>query len=163
MHTLSITTKVVGTSFNVRAYENEPDVNVTVKTGKVSVYTNDEDWLSVQENAVLVLPDQHIIYDKVANKMYQPVIQSDDAQLALSKASFEFIDMPVTAILDSIAGMYDLQMDYTQADLSKCILTTSLTDVPLQGKLKIICTALGPAAHYSITESGIIITGRGCD
>ena len=163
VHTQTITTRVVGTSFNVRAYDNEPDVNVTVKTGKVSVYSTTEDGLAVFDNTVLLLPDQRVIYDKVANKMYQPLTGSGDVQLALNNASFEFVDVPVTTILDSIASVYGLQMDYNQAGLKKCILTTSLTDVPLPGKLKIICKALGQTANYEITDSGIVIHGNGCD
>ena len=95
--------------------------------------------------------------------MYRPALQSAPDQLPVSKASFEFIDTPVTAILDSIGHVYGLKLDYNNTDLTKCILTTSLTDVPLLGKLKIICKALGQTTHYDVTDIGISIRGPGCD
>lgn len=163
VHTRTITTRVVGTSFNVRAYDHEPDVDVTVKTGKVSVYPTNKNRIIVPENAVLLLPDQHIIYNKTAGKMYPPALQSAPVRLSIGKASFEFIDTPVTAILDSIAHVYGLKVDYIETDLTKCILTTSLTDVPLPGKLKIICKALGQTMQYEVTDTQISIRGKGCD
>lgn len=163
VHTQTITTRVVGTSFNVRAYDNEADVNVTVKTGKVTVYAKTGDLNTVPKNAVVLLPDQHVVFNKTENKMYQPTSKTEPVQLVLGTASFEFVDTPVTAILDSIASVYGLKMDYNKAGLAKCILTTSLTDTPLQGKLKIICKALGQNASYEVTDSRIIFYGNGCD
>jgi hypothetical protein len=136
---------------------------VTVKTGKVSVYPNTENKQTVPVNAVLVLPDQHITYDKTARKMQSSETGSALTALAVRNASFDFTDTPVIAILDSIANVYGLKMNYEAADLKKCILTTSLTDVPLHGKLKIICHALGASTTYEVTNSSIVIKGQGCE
>ncbi len=163
VHTQSITTRVIGTSFSVRAYAEEAEVNVTVKTGSVSVYRIAPESEEVPAGAITLLPDQHLVYNKEQHSMRQSVSPSASAALSLRKASFEFTDAPVTAILDSIAGAYGLQAVYDRASLQNCILTTSLTDTPLQGKLRIICKALGESAGYKLSEDKIEIWARGCD
>ncbi|MBT32265.1 MAG: hypothetical protein CMO01_21595 [Thalassobius sp.] len=41
VHVNNIVTKVLGTSFNVRAYEEDQDISISVAEGKVSVYNNE--------------------------------------------------------------------------------------------------------------------------
>jgi len=163
VHTKAITTRVVGTSFSVRAFDDESDVNVVVKTGKVSVYRAAQGTRTIPKDAVVLVANQNVIYNKEHYLMNQPVTSNASSSLKLKKASFEFSDTPVTAILDSIAAAYGLKMEYNGANLEKCILTTSLTDTPLQGKLKIICRALGQNASYKIMDDRIEISALGCD
>lgn len=49
-----VSVKVLGTSFNVKAYKNLPDLKVAVSTGKVQVKSG--------ENAVLLYPKQEAVY-----------------------------------------------------------------------------------------------------
>ena len=163
VHTKAITTRVVGTSFSVRAFDGERDVNVTVKTGKVSVYPANSDTKIVPKDAVVLLPDQNISYNTEQHVMSQLAKAAVSTPAGIKNTSFEFVDAPVTAILDSIGHAYGLKMTYNEANFKKCILTTSLTDTPLQGKLKIICRALGSTASYKISDTGIEISGNGCD
>ncbi|GGF40934.1 FecR family protein [Echinicola rosea] len=51
----SVTTRVLGTSFNVRAYQEDHNIQVTVKTGKVGVGKR-------QEGMATITPNQQISY-----------------------------------------------------------------------------------------------------
>lgn len=163
VHTKTITTRVVGTSFSVRAFDEESDVNVLVKTGKVSVYRAAKGIKTVPKDAVVLVANQNVRYNKEHYLMNQPVTSNAYASLKLKNTSFEFSDTPVTVILDSIAAAYGLKMEYNGANLEKCILTTSLNDSPLQGKLNIICKALGQNASYKIEDDRIKISAQGCN
>jgi hypothetical protein len=55
---------------------------------------------------------------------------------------FEFTDIPVAQIFKTIEQAYLVNIDFPQAKLKDCYLTTSLNDQPLPEKLKIICRAL---------------------
>jgi ferric-dicitrate binding protein FerR (iron transport regulator) len=50
-----IVTKVVGTSFKIKAYANQPNVEVVVRTGKVKVRSNE---LISKDQLIVLLPNQ---------------------------------------------------------------------------------------------------------
>jgi hypothetical protein len=47
--------------------------------------------------------------------------------------------------------------------MKECHLTSSLNDMPLPEKLKIICKALGNNTNYEMNGNQIIITSDGCE
>jgi ferric-dicitrate binding protein FerR (iron transport regulator) len=51
-----IVTKVVGTSFKIKAYANQPNVEVVVRTGKVKVRSNE--LISNPKELIVLLPNQ---------------------------------------------------------------------------------------------------------
>jgi transmembrane sensor len=164
VQTSEITTRVLGTSFNVRAYPNEPEVKVRVKNGTVVVYPQTPSGIGQPRHAITLLSDQQVIYRKHQAQLEKFSSFSKMNISPIQRVSFEFNDMPVRAILDSIARVYQLEVTYEVGSLDKCILTTTLTDVPLPRKLSIICEALGENMRYNLSESQIVIHGRpACD
>ena len=81
----------------------------------------------------------------------------------IEQLSFEFNDIPVTQIFNTIEQAYQVKIDYPKQKLKDCFLTTSLSDEPLLEKLKIICNALGKNTSYEMNENQIIITTDGCN
>ena len=159
VRTEEITTRVLGTSFNVRAYPNESEVKVLVKNGKVAVYAQKGADESETRNSITLSRDQQVIYNKIRSQLARTVTVSKINISPIQKASFDFDDTPVRTILDSIAHVYELDLKYESKGLDKCILTTTLTDVPLPKKLSIICEALGENMKYDLSESRIVIRG----
>src|SRR5688572_8121606 len=62
VHANKITTKVLGTSFIVKAFPQDKNVTVVVKTGKVSVYAT-EDKVNAKREIILT-PNQQIVFDE---------------------------------------------------------------------------------------------------
>jgi hypothetical protein len=52
---------------------------------------------------------------------------------------------------------------YPEEALKGCYITTSLSDVPLPEKLKIICFSIGNDTTYELVGDKIIITSNGCE
>lgn len=162
-----IVTKVVGTSFRVKAYSDQPDVEVLVRTGKVRVKSNDLVSKSDQEEVVL-LPNQALRFlrsDLSFNK-----ITNITQDLALTRSvgnieqlSFEFTDIPVSQIFETIEQAYLIDIDYPKNKLKDCHLTTSLSDQPLTEKLKIVCNSIGNNTSFEMNGNQIIITSEGCN
>lgn len=61
VHSQNIETKVLGTSFNIKAYENQEDIKVTLVSGKVNV--------CAENQQVTLSPSQQVIYNKVSEVM----------------------------------------------------------------------------------------------
>lgn len=82
----SLTTKVLGTSFNIRAYRQATDVRVSVTSGRVSVS---------EENALLgvLIKDQSLIFNKADSTFMTTVVQPGalawrEGIIALEDATF---------------------------------------------------------------------------
>jgi hypothetical protein len=58
---------------------------------------------------------------------------------------------------------YLVTIDFPAGKLEGCYLTTSLSDMPLPEKLKIICESLGYNTRYEMNGNHIIIISNGCN
>lgn len=155
-------TKVLGTSFTIQAFDTKT-VTVAVRTGKVSVYTASASKNKDPETQGVVLtPNQKAVLDLKTDNIQKAVIEKPTALIPLvNNKEFEFTDAPVVKILSTLEKMYGIDLIYDEELLKNCTLTTSLTDVAMFDKLKIICSAIG--AHYKEIDAQIVITAQGCE
>lgn len=163
-----IVTKVVGTSFRIKAYDNKPDIEVLVRTGKVKVNANQSIKISTQKEVAL-LPNQalrierkHLTFNKITN-ITQDIALAKTVSSNIEQLSFEFTDIPVEQIFKTIEQAYLVEIDFPKDKLKNCHLTTSLSDQPLPEKLKIICKSLGNNSNYVMNGNQIIILSNGCN
>src|SRR6267143_4222284 len=154
-----VITKVVGTSFRVKAFREERDITIAVKTGKVSVYTSLE---NEKENAktdeIILTPNQQIIYDKDKKKVSRMIVDVPQAILPAEKVKrMRFEGAPVSEIFEAIEKVYGLDIVFDETKFSSCTLTTSISDGGLFNRLDIICAAIG--ARYTLKENQIVVEG----
>ncbi len=157
-------TKVEGTSFRVRAYADQKDVEVVVRTGKVNVFSNGQ---AGETGEVLLFPNQGVrfIRERLAFEKIDDLTKekpSSQTVSAIEKLSFEFSDAPVAQIFKTIEQAYLVEVDFPEEKLKDCYLTTSLSDEPLPQKLRIICSSLGRNASYQLEGNRIRIQAEGC-
>lgn len=167
VHANEIVTKVVGTSFRIKAYNNQSDVEVLVRTGKVKVNSEKANAKSSQKEIVL-LPNQALrftrknqTFDKITDITMDKSISS--SVRSIEQLSFEFTDIPVAQIFKTIEQAYSVEIDFPKLELQKCHLTTSLSDQPLPEKLKIICKSIGNNSSYTMNGNQITILSKGCN
>ncbi|UPZ14481.1 FecR family protein [Flavobacterium humidisoli] len=162
-----IVTRVVGTSFRIKAYPDQQNVEVLVRTGKVKVRSND--LVRNNENKeIVLLPNQalrfarkELVFNKITNITQDPILVSSIRNI--EQLSFEFTDIPVAQILETIEQAYLVDIDFPHDKLKDCRLTTSLSDQPLAEKLKIICKSIGNDTNYEMNGNQIVITTSGCN
>ncbi|MGO4773018.1 FecR family protein [Flavobacterium sp. W22_SRS_FK3] len=161
-----IITKVVGTSFRVRAYSDQPNVEVLVRTGKVKVISNELVGNSKEE--IVLLPNQalrflrsNLHFNKITNITEDKILVSSVGNI--EQLSFEFTDIPVAQIFKTIEQAYLVDIDFPKDKLKDCHLTTSLSDQPLSEKLKIICKSIGNETSFEMNGNQIVITSQGCN
>lgn len=162
-----IVTKVVGTSFRVKAYPDQPSVEVLVRTGKVKVKSN-ELILNSEEKEIVLLPNQALRFlrsNLKFNKINNITIDKEFTESIgnIEQLSFEFDDIPVSQIFKTIEQAYLVDIEFPAEKLKDCHLTTSLSDQPLPEKLKIICKSIGNSTSYEMNGNQITITSDGCE
>lgn len=163
VHANEIVTKVVGTSFRIKAYQNQSDVEVLVRTGKVEV--NSE---KANQKEIVLLPNQALrfvrknqTFDKITDITLDKSISS--SVKSIEQLSFEFTDIPVAQIFKTIEQAYSVEIDFPKQQLERCHLTTSLSDQPLPEKLKIICKSISDSSTYTMNGNQITILSKGCN
>jgi transmembrane sensor len=162
-----IVTKVVGTSFRIKAYADLPNVEVIVRTGKVKVRSNPLITNS-KEKEIILLPNQALRVTRQNLNFNKITDITQDESFAktqgnIEQLSFEFTDIPVQQIFKTIEQAYLVNIDFPLEKLKNCHLTTSLNDQPLPEKLKIICKSIGNNTNYEMNGNQIIITSDGCN
>ena len=102
-----VTVKVLGTSFNVMAYEGAKEISVAVKTGKVSVLqnqkTNCESTRYIDE--VILTPNQEVIYNTTQEHFSKNLLH--EPQIILEKPTLfetQYDGAPVVKILERTGG-----------------------------------------------------------
>ena len=165
VYTAKTVTKVLGTSFSVRALAGDAEVQVAVRTGRVSVFTRADFDHAPPTSAtagVLLLPNQQARVDLASNSIQKtPVDKPQTIAVPLSGPSeVTFDDQPVTDILQTLAKLYEIRIVYDEAALANCRITTTFAEETLPERLSSICQAIG--ATYRITHDQVEITGKGC-
>lgn len=156
-------TKVLGTSFSVKAFESDKEVIVKVTTGKVSVYAQNTARNQDPEiNGIVLTPNQKMIFGKENQRfsrtlVERPVVIITDKELQ----QFSFNDAPVEEIFLALEKAYGVKIIFDKDVVSTCHLTTSLTNENLFEKLDIICA--GIEANYKVVDAQIIISSNGCN
>lgn len=150
---------VLGTSFHVKAYQQDSLVEVQVKTGKVALSVQSPgnkavSNLSANQRAVLQR-------NTLAISVTLPErVKADPKASETINYSFVFNDAPVDSVIATIENAYGVHFSYDKQLLADCRLTASLTDEPLYEKIRLICKAL--EAGCIIEGNDIILTAKGC-
>src|SRR5690606_23050303 len=94
---------VLGTSFNIMSYDDEPHITTTVATGVVQVSKNDEK---------LVVPaSKQAIIDKQKNSIAITDANIDQA-LAWKNGYFQFDGADIHAIMRQLSRWYDMEVQF---------------------------------------------------
>jgi len=159
-------TKVLGTSFLVKAVEGENTVMVVVKTGKVSVYPEkDYETLSNKDDrevsGVILRPNQQVVFNRNDNRLEKGIVENPD-MLSLSTTNQELVfdDQPVAEVLNTLGEMYGIEIVFDKETLTGCPISTIFKEENLKQRMNAICQAIG--ATYEVVDGQIIINSKGC-
>ncbi len=174
-------TKVLGTSFTVKAFEGEKKVEVAVKTGKVAVYakvnslpqkligesekfvirTDEQILIPVPNKKLEVTPNQTVVYNKVKADMQKMVSKLPlPVKPVMQLPQFQFEEEPLPIVFAALTKAYGLSISFDKK-LSNCLITTTLENVSIFDKLDIICQAMD--LKYEESEAAIYVSGAGCE
>ncbi len=163
----AIETKVLGTSFWIRANPTSRQVQVSVKTGKVSVYESAKASLarSTKSGSGVILTPNHRVTFFTENSLFVtslvevPTVQSP--VLEQKNQSFQFDDTPLSEVLNRLETAYGIAIEVDKQALASCPLTADLTNKSLYAQLDIICAAIQGA--YEVKGTTILVSGKGCE
>ncbi len=165
VYTNEIVTKVLGTSFRVKAYDNEKDIVVSVKEGKVSVFSSKESQkvadANTNVNGVILTPNQQVVYLRKEDSFNKTlVIAPEIITVKAHQYNFKFDNTPVHEVFSILEESYGVEILFDEEVMKNCFITVPLGKETLYEKLKIICRTIG--ASYELIDAKIVVSSKGC-
>jgi len=156
VYTGKIKTTVLGTAFNINAYDEAKNIKVTVTRGKVSVLE--------QETLLGVLTaNQQIIFQVLEGKDQKAKVAKVDAKAFVQwqENDFFFDEVSMEEAIQILSAKFNVPITFTNNGAKKCRFTaTFLKGESLDEILKVICSFNN--AQYQTSATGVTITGDGC-
>jgi len=143
-----VTTTVLGTSFNVNAYQD--DVSVAVATGKVQVSdrSGQEVFLTPGEKGVFV--------DEKLSKQKTDL----DKLLAWKDNTLVFYQTSVTQVVADLEKWYGVEIDASEVDAAGCLFNGKFKNENLVNVLEAVSFSTG--INYKKENKKVILWGNGC-
>ncbi len=104
-------TTVLGTSFNVRAYPEDPFTQVAVKTGRVAVRGKEN------EGEVVLMPHEMTAYSS-DNRLGKQAFTSEAALFGWTEQELIFQETQLKEVLQTIGRWYDVKFEVINGDLA---------------------------------------------
>ncbi|PSL31411.1 FecR family protein [Dyadobacter jiangsuensis] len=155
-------TKVLGTSFEIKAFENSQAVTVHVRTGRVSVYKQSRIQMDDPETTgLLLLPNQQGTFNRDSETLVKNLVPEPlPIEPITDTKKFRFDEVPVTEVLAEIEKMYGVQIVCDHELLAKCIISTTVRNESLYDNLDVICRTIG--GSYKEIDAQIVVDSKGC-
>jgi len=161
-----IVTKVLGTSFTVRAFEKDTTIQVTVRTGKVSVYSQAITHVKAtavpnELGGIILTPNQQLVYEKSGQK-FQKVLLEHPIMIAPVKTETEMVfdDTALEDVFRQLFRIYGINIVYDNELLKNCTVTADLRNETFYHQMDLICRAVG--ARYQVIDGQVVIQSTGC-
>ncbi len=160
IYTGKMTTKVLGTSFNIKAFPSMKKSEVSVISGKVTVFEKDAE--DKQNNGVILTPNLKVTFFDEEEHFVTGLVEKPEVLTTINKESlsFNFKDVPLNEVLIALEKAYGIEMVLERESLGQCTLNGDLTEMPLFTKLDIITRSLN--ATYQVKGTSILVSGVGC-
>ena len=148
-------TKVLGTSFNLRAYPEEAVVELVVATGRVA--------FAARENAVeeaVLIPGQAAVLNKESEKINQYNSLTANAW-AWKSGILQFEGQTLQEVLQDLERYYNVSLQLQNSALANCRFTGSFDQARLEDVLQVL-TATLQLEYKQQADQTIILRGQGC-
>ncbi|MEZ4906043.1 MAG: FecR family protein, partial [Spirosomataceae bacterium] len=169
VYTGEVVTKVLGTSFWIDTEGKNKAVEVSVVSGKVSVFQRDarNDFVSEKiKSGVILTPNQKVKYIEGSQAfetslVENPVLLSKgEKEQEIQPALFVFDDVPLREVVSQLEKAYGIEIILENENLKNCLFTADITKQPLFVKLDLLCASLN--ANYEVRGTKILVSGKGC-
>ena len=160
IHSGNIETRVVGTSFNIQAYDNQEEINVMVVTGKVNVTNR-----AKVENVELVANQRAVFYRKTTARVKQETDTiAAPIMLKRKKGEFEYKAQRLQKVIDDLHEYFGVKIQAAAA-IKECPVTFNfyLSD-KRSDKIEEILEPIALSMNGSVQkkEEGFFIDGKAC-
>ncbi len=147
--------KVLGTSFNVMAYEKKQYASVYVVTGKVQLTTK-----RGSDKVILEKGNKGILDRK--SQQLNKIEQASSNEISWSSRQLKFVDTPFREVIKQAERMYYVDFEITNANLNKCPFTATFINQDIDVFLETISAVLDVEV-VKIGDKSYQLNGGNCE
>lgn len=153
VHTGDVQTRVLGTSFKVNAFKDQP-LSVVVATGKVRVYQKTVGVSKLKSLAVL-LPGDQVYWNPVSAKASIAHIQTEEVT-GWKNGKLAFVGVPLREMTAALERWYNVKIEIRNKKIREYRMSIVLDGtLPLTHSLEVIKVTV--KADYKISSNTVII------
>lgn len=159
IHSGEVITRVLGTTFNIKAYPDENDIAVSVVTGKVEVAAKPDKGIN-RVKKVYVTPEQQAIYRKNSRSLIhvRSPGHSDDA-VAWKAGKMVYENKALAEIIADVERKYNVRITIPER-LSTCSVSVDFDGEPLDFILNVLAELI--QGEVKRRGSVYLLEGSGC-
>lgn len=161
-----IITQVLGTTFHIKANDPGQPIQVTVQSGKVTVYRQEvKEITEIKPSSGVILTPNQIATYFPDNKQFVTGITEDPKPILTTAAKqitdeLIFNEVSIGEVIHQLEVIYGTEIELEQESLSQCPFTGNLTNKTLYAKLELLCGTIN--GNYEVRGTKILIIGNGC-
>ncbi len=145
----NVITRVWGTSFRIRAYENIP-VEVSVLTGKVSVQLQTK-----EDSELILLPQQTATYLEDTDILKKSIEDKNSDMSIWQKETLTFDNEPIRDVIKVLNTQFNVKISIADEKLLDYVLKADFNDQSLPSILEMLRKSLN--VENEISNDGIIL------
>jgi ferric-dicitrate binding protein FerR (iron transport regulator) len=145
----NVITRVWGTSFRIRAYENIP-FEVSVLTGKVSVQLQTR-----KDSELILLPQQTATYITASDLLKKGIEKKTSAMSIWHKETMTFDNEPIREVIKVLNAQFKVNISTADEKLLDYVLKADFNDQSLPSILEMLRKSLN--VENEISDDGIIL------
>jgi transmembrane sensor len=151
IHTQGTDVRVLGTSFNVRAYNTQ--VQVLVKTGRVQFSKN--------KNQVILTKGQKAEILANVDTIIKSEVGEEKETIKEKRNSFVFDKISLGEVVESLTKQFNVEIVFTNDKIKNCKLTATFENENLDNIISVISETFNLTAAHQ--KNGIVLSGEGCE
>ncbi|MDN5286920.1 MAG: FecR family protein [Mucilaginibacter sp.] len=151
IHCGVLTTRVLGTSFNIKHVNSKIEVNVL--TGRVFLS-------SANAGAIILLPHQKAVYSeqkKIITKVAHPILEVASLTKGTEYDMF-FNDATIEEVLQRVEKKFEVKITCKTSRSSNIRITADFTDQSLTNTMNMMCEALN--LDFKMSERSVTVTDK---
>ena len=148
--------QVLGTSFNVNLYADEPEIRTTLIEGRVCVKTASDSLVLAPEQQAIIAMERLQMSAGKAQQQIQVRKVNTDAVIAWRFNRFKLEEGNIPYIMRQVARWYDVDVEL-KGDLSEIVLSGSISRKEQVSQLLELLEGTG-LVHFSVNGRKIIVT-----
>jgi transmembrane sensor len=153
----ALRTTVLGTSFDINAFEQDQHISVTVLTGRVQVARATAERYEVLG---VLKPNEKIMYSRQANDYKLLQLANVYNETSWKDGTLRFRDMNFGQIARKLEQWYGVTIEFENKAVMQCELEGTFSNVSLEKVLKML--SMTANFTYRVEGQTVTITGASC-
>jgi ferric-dicitrate binding protein FerR (iron transport regulator) len=157
--TSKLQVRVLGTSFNVKSFQDEGIIETTLVRGSVLIELNDDILPTNTEKALYLKENEQAVYSTASKELLLRTVKTDSAT-SWKEGRLTFMNAPFSEIEQELERWYGVNITIDDDASAQCRFSTTIDNEPISKILELFRTTSG--ITYEIEDNIIRIKGSLC-